>query len=63
MKTLCGAHGRFLFERLKEKKTNEQLLNRKTTINEKILFNFPTNSLQNMETKRAIDQTSNSNKF
>ena len=34
-----------------------------TTINEKILFNFPTNSLQNMETKRAIDQTSKSNKF
>ena len=52
-----------LFERLKEKKTNEQLLNRKTTINEKILFNFPTNSLQNMETKTERDQTSKSNKF
>ena len=35
----------------------------KTTINEKILFKFPTNSLQNMETKREIDQTSKSNKF
>ena len=51
MKNLCGAHLQLLFKRLKEEKTNKQLLNRKTTINEKILFNFPKNSLQNMKKK------------
>ena len=51
------------FLKIKRKENKKQLLNKQTTINEKILFNFPTNSLQNMETKRAIDQTSKSNKF